>query len=111
MMIILRLLLNGLAVYFTDLLLNGVQVSDFLTALLVAVVLGIANLILKPILVLLTLPITLVTLGLFTFVINAVIVLLVSNFVPGFHVDNFWWALAFSVVLSLINSVFNSLKK
>jgi len=111
MMIIVRLLLNGLAVFLADQLLSGIQVKDYLTDLIVAVVLGIANMILKPILTILTLPINMLTLGLFTFVINAVIVLLVSVVVPGFHVENFLWALLFSVVLSLINGFFSALAK
>jgi putative membrane protein len=111
MMIVLRLLLNGVAVFLTDQLLSGVQVKDFLTAILVAVVLGVVNTILKPILTLLTLPINLVTLGLFTFVINALLVLLVANIVPGFHVDGFLSALLFSIVFSLMNSVFNAISK
>ena len=110
-MIIVRLLLNGLAVFLTDQLLSGIQIKDYLTDLIVAVVLGIANMILKPILTILTLPINMLTLGLFTFVINAAIVLLVSAVVPGFHVANFLWALLFSVVLSLINGFFNALSK
>jgi putative membrane protein len=111
MTLIVRLLLNGVAVYIADLALTGVQVSNFLNALLVAVVLGIANFVLKPLLTILTLPINIATLGLFSFIINALIVLLVSNFISGFHVDNFWWALLFSVVLSVLNSAFNSFTK
>lgn len=105
------LLVNGLAVFITAYILPGVNVENYLVALIVAVVLGIVNTILKPILVFLTLPVTILTLGLFIFVINALLILLVSNLMPGFTVDSFWWALAFSLVLSLVGSFLNSLAK
>jgi len=85
--------------------LNGVHVNDFWTALVFAVVLAVLNVFAKPLLILLTLPVTLITLGLFLFVINALIVLLASKFVHGFRIDNFWWGLLFSFLLSLIMSV------
>ena len=85
--------------------LTGVHVNDFWTALIFAVVLAVLNVFAKPILILLTLPVTLITLGLFLFVINACIVLLASKFVRGFRIDNFWWGLLFSFLLSLIMSV------
>jgi len=72
-------------------------------------VLSFLNVFLKPILVLLTLPFTIFTLGLFLLVINAGIILLTSSLVEGFHVDGFWWALLFSLILSLISSALNSL--
>ena len=84
--------------------LNGVHVDDFWTALIFVLVLAILNVIAKPILILLTLPVTILTLGLFLFVINALIVLLASKFVEGFSIDNFWWGLLFSLLLSLIMS-------
>ena len=89
----------------TAYVLPGVAVADFWTAIVVAVVLGVVNGVIKPIILVLTLPINIVTLGLFTLVINAGLVLLVSNFVPGFAVSGFWWALLFGLVLSLVNSV------
>ena len=85
--------------------LKGVQVDDFWTALIFAVVLAVLNVFAKPLLVILTLPVTLITLGLFLFVINALIVLLASRFVDGFRIANFWWGLLFSFLLSLIMSV------
>ncbi len=85
--------------------LNGVHVDDFWTALIFALVLAILNVIAKPILIILTLPVTLITLGLFLFVVNALIVLLASRFVEGFSIDNFWWGLLFSLLLSLIMSI------
>ena len=106
---ILRFLLSGLAVLLTSYLLPGVSVENFLYALLVAVVLSIVNVLVKPILVIFTIPITVLTLGLFLLVINALMILLVDAFTPGFSVDGFWWALAFSLILSLINGIFGGL--
>lgn len=85
--------------------LKGVHVDDFWTAIVFAVVLAVLNVFAKPLLIILTLPVTLITLGLFLFVINALIVLLASKFVEGFRIDNFWWGLLFSLLLSLIMSV------
>lgn len=109
MAILINWLLSALAIIAAAYILPGVHVQDFLTALVLAIVLGIINAILKPILVMLTLPITLVTLGLFTLVINALLVLLATLIVPGFQVDNFLWALLFSIVLSLVNAVLQQL--
>ena len=109
MNIILRFLLNGLAVLATAYLLPGVDVTNYQTALLTALVLSIANVIIKPLLILFTIPITVMTLGLFLLVINAIIILLVDYFVPGFDVKDFWWALAFSLIMSIFNSIINDL--
>ena len=108
---IVRFLLSGIAVLLTAYLLPGVHVEHYGYALLVAAVLSIANVIVKPILVIFTIPITILTLGLFLLVINAAIILLVDYFVPGFNVDGFWWALAFSLILSIFNSLFSDLMK
>jgi putative membrane protein len=111
MNLIIRFLLNGLAVVLTAYLLPGVSVEDYWTALIVALVLSIANVIVKPILIILTIPITVVTLGLFLLVINAMIILMVDYLVDGFFVDGFWWALLFSLILSLFNSMFGDIAK
>ena len=108
---IVKFLLNGLAVVLTAYLLPGVDVTDYWTALIVALVLTIANVIVKPILIVLTIPITIVTLGLFLLVINALIILMADYLVDGFYVDGFWWALLFSLILSLFNSLFGDLIK
>jgi putative membrane protein len=102
MQLIVRLLITGIAVFVASYILPGVQVDSFVTALIVAIVLGVINAFIKPILMILTLPITLVTLGLFTFVINALLVLLTDYVVPGFSVDNFFWALGFSIVVLMV---------
>lgn len=109
--IIVNILINGLAVFITGYVLSGVHIRDFLTAVIVAVILGIVNTIIRPIFILLTLPINILTLGLFTFFINALLVMLVASFVPGFQVDNFGWALIFSILLSIINLFFKQLKR
>jgi putative membrane protein len=88
-------------------ILPGVTVDDYLSALLVAVVLAFLNTIVKPILTILTIPITVVTLGLFLLVINAIIIIFASKLVNGFHVDGFFWALVFSIVLSLCTGILN----
>jgi putative membrane protein len=108
---LLRFLLTGLAVVLTAYLLPGVDVDGYGTALLVALVLAVANVVVKPVLVLLTIPVTVLTLGLFLLAINAIIILLVDYVVPGFEVDGFWWALFFSVILSLFNSLFADMTK
>ena len=84
---------------------DGVHIDTFWTAILLAIVLAILNAFIKPILILLTLPITLLTFGLFLFVINAVIILMAAKFVKGFEVDGFWWALLFSLLLSIVTSL------
>ncbi|MEK7165365.1 MAG: phage holin family protein [Patescibacteria group bacterium] len=110
MKFIANLLVSGIAVFISAYILPGITVDTFWTAIVVSVLLGIANAVLKPILILLTLPITILTLGLFTFVINAILVIFVSSIVPGFAVAGFWWALMFSLVLSLVNSFLNTLR-
>lgn len=111
MHVLLFLLVNSFAVFVTSYVLPGVQVESFLTAVIVAVVLGVLNVFIKPILIILTLPINILTFWLFTFVINAALVLLASAIVPGFKVNGFLWALAFSLVLSIVSSFLNSLAK
>ena len=108
---LIRFFLNGLAVLLTAYLLPGVSVTHYGYALLVALVLAIVNAIVKPVLVVLTIPITFVTFGLFLLVINALMILLVDWLIDGFTVDGFWWALGFSLILSLFNSLFNDLTK
>ena len=110
MNILLRWVINALAIMAAAYIVPGVFVGGFWAALVVALILGLLNVFLKPLLVLLTLPLTIVTLGLFIFVINALIVLLVGNIVPGFFVAGFWPALLFSLILTLINSFFGTLE-
>lgn len=109
---LIRFLLSGLAVLLAAYLLPGVDVRHYGYALLAAVIIALANVIVKPILVILTIPITVVTLGLFLLVINALIILLVDSLMgTSFEVDGFWWALAFSLILSIFNSLFTDVTK
>ena len=103
--ILVQIVVAGLAVIITAYILPGISVPDFLTAIVIAALLALLNLTIKPILIFLTIPITIFTLGLFLLVINAVIVLIAAEIVPGFIVDGFWWAVLFSLILSLINSL------
>jgi putative membrane protein len=89
--------------------LPGVKVDSFITAVIVALVLGLLNIFIKPILVLLTLPATVLTLGLFLLVINGIIILICDALVDGFHVSSFWTALLFSLLLSFCQAVVSSL--
>lgn len=107
MKILIHWVLSALAVVITAYLLPGIVIKSFFVALIVAVVLGFLNTIIRPILIVLTLPVNILTLGLFTFVINAGLVMLTSNLVWGFRVNGFWWALLFSLVLWLVNTVLN----
>lgn len=107
--VLLSLLLSTIAVFVTAHILPGAKVEGWGTALAVAIVLAIVNAFIRPLLLILTLPINILTLGLFTFVIMGLLVMLVSAIVPGFHVNGFWWALAFALVLAIINGFLNSL--
>ncbi len=106
------ILVNTLAVLAAAWILpNGIQIEDNWTALITALVIAILNALLKPIVVLLTIPFTIVTFGLFLLVINAGMILLADYFVDGFEVANFWYALLFSLILSILTSIVNKAKK
>nr|WP_321414424.1 phage holin family protein [uncultured Allomuricauda sp.] len=111
MKLILRLLLNALAVVILSYVLPGVGVDSMFTAIIVAVVLSLLNFLVKPILVIFTLPITILTLGLFLLVINAIIILLAANLIDGFQVTSFWWAVIFSLLLSFLQAILHSVLK
>ncbi|HCX22440.1 MAG: hypothetical protein CMB80_18805 [Flammeovirgaceae bacterium] len=102
---LIRILLSALAVVIAAYILPGVGVDGFFAAIIIAVVIALLNFILKPILVILTIPLTVLTLGLFLLVINAIIILIADSIIPGFYVDGFWWALIFSLVMSLTNTL------
>lgn len=106
---LIKLALTAGAVVLLANILPGVHVSGYWGAVIVALVLGFMRLLVKPFLILLTLPLTIMTLGLFLFVINGIIVLLASDLLDGFRVDGFWWAVLFSILLSGIQSFVNSL--
>ncbi|HET9947218.1 MAG TPA: phage holin family protein [Patescibacteria group bacterium] len=109
MNLLIKWLLSTAAVMIASFILPGVRVDGFWTAAVVAILLGVANMFIKPVLVLLSLPITILTLGLFMFILNGIIVLLVSAIVPGFKVDGLLWAIIFSIVVSLVGAFLGSL--
>ncbi|WP_436516171.1 phage holin family protein [Ekhidna sp. To15] len=111
MNILVKILLSSVAVIIASYLLPGVYVDGFVTAVIIAVLLSLLNVTVKPLLILLTIPLTIFTLGLFLLVINALIILMADSIVPGFEVQSFWWALIFSLLLSLINSLLSDLSK
>lgn len=109
MNLIIRLLVTAIVAFFLTKILSGVQIDSFSTALVFALILGILNLIVTPILKILGLPLTILTLGLFSLVINALVVLLAAKFVDGMSIDGFLWAFIFSIALSLITSLLNGI--
>src|SRR5882762_5539618 len=102
---LLRILITAIVAFGLSAVMNGIYIDTFWTAIVLSIVLAILNALLKPILIILTLPITILTFGLFLFVINAGIVLLAGRFVDGFRVDGFGWALLFSLLLSILTSI------
>lgn len=105
MQFLINLLVSGLAVFVSGRLITGVMIDGYGTSIVVALILGVVNAIIKPILVILTLPINVLTLGLFSLVINAVVIMIVDAIVPGFSVAGFGPALIFSIVLSVISMI------
>jgi len=111
MNILVKIFLSSIAVIIASYLLPGVVVDGFVTAIIVAVLLALLNSSVKPLLILFTIPLTVFTLGLFLLVINGLIILMADAIVPGFEVHGFWWALIFSLLLSLINALLTDLSK
>ena len=105
MRFLIRIIVIAAVSYGLAHVLPGIHINTFWTAIVFAVVLAILNIFVKPLIVLLTLPVTILTLGLFLFVINALVVLLASKFVNGISIASFGWALLFSLILSLVTSV------
>lgn len=111
MNLVLRILITAILVVVIAHFMPGVAVASFMTSVIVAVVLALLNAFIKPILILLTLPVTLVTFGLFLLVINALMILLCTKIVGGFHVESFWTAVFFSIILSISQSILYGLSK
>lgn len=109
MNLIIRLLVTAIVAYLLTWILPGVQFTGFSGAIIFAIVLGLLNLIVKPVLNILGLPLTIITLGLFTLVINAIIILIADYFIDSMEVDGFLWALIFSILLSIVSSLANSM--
>ena len=108
MKLILKLVFTALAVILISRLVPGVHLDTFSTAILVAIILAILNATLKPLLIILTIPITVITLGIFLLVINAIIISLTDYLIPGFRIDGFMLTLLFSLILSLMTTIFES---
>lgn len=106
---IIRLLITAVVAFGLTYVLNGVHIDSFTTAIVFAIILGILNLIVKPVLSILGLPLTILTLGLFSLVINAAVVYLAVYFIDGMKIDGFGWALIFSIALSLITSLLDGI--
>lgn len=106
-----RWLINSLALFLTAQVIKDFTIDNFLSAFVAALMLGIINAIIRPIVVFFTLPINILTLGLFTFVINGLMILLVSKTVEGFQVTSFWSAMVGSIILTVISSVLSFLIK
>lgn len=104
--LIIKLLVNAIAVFAFGYMLRGVHVKSFGTSLLVAILLALVNAFIRPIVLFLTLPFTIITFGLFILVVNTLMVMLVDWILDGFKVESFWWALLFSVLMSLVNLLF-----
>ncbi len=111
MQILINWIVSAMVVFAVAYVLPGVVVENFTSALVAALVLGIINAFLKPVLLILTLPINILTLGLFTLVVNAILILLVSRIVPGFTVNSFLSAFIFGIILSIANAFVNHLYK
>ncbi|GGG65644.1 MULTISPECIES: phage holin family protein [Epilithonimonas] len=106
---IIRLLITAISAFLLSKILTGVHFDTFGSTIIFAIVLGILNVFVKPILSILSLPITIITLGLFSFVINALMILLTDYFMDSMQVDGFLWALLFSILLSLVTSAFSTI--
>lgn len=113
MQFVIQIVISTLAVLITAFLLSGVQIEDnsFFTAVIVAAVLSFLNAVIKPLMILLTIPITVMTMGIFLLAINAFMIQLTANLVDGFSVASFWSALWFSLILSIVTSILEGIKR
>ncbi len=109
MRILLVWILNAVALWLVKSVLAGVHVDDELTAFIAAIVLGLVNAVIKPVLIVLTLPVTVLTLGLFLLVLNGLLFWGVASILPGFNVDGFWWGVAGAFLYSLLTWAFSAL--
>lgn len=106
-MLIIKWVFLAISIMFIAWIIPGIEISNFATALITAIVMGITNLVIRPIILILTLPITILTLGLFALVINAAMFSFASYVVPGFEVESFWAALFGSIIFSIISTSIN----
>ena len=111
MKLIIKLLINAALVVLLAKLLSGVSVDSYGTAVIVAIVIALLNLSVKPLLVILTLPVTLLTLGLFLLIINGIVIWMAHKLVDGFEISSFWIGILFSILLTVLQSIVNSILK
>ena len=109
MALLLVWILNAISLLIVAYLLPGITVASFGSALIAALVLGLLNTLVKPVLILLTLPITVVTLGLFLLVVNALVFWFAGTILSGFRVEGFWWAMLGALVYSIVSGLFSGL--
>ncbi len=107
MKLLLKWLIMAVSIIVAAYFIPGVRVGSFMSAVWVALFLGVVNVLVRPILILITLPINVLTLGFFTFVINAALILFASSVIKGFDVNGFWWAILYGIVLSIVNYLLN----
>lgn len=100
-----NLLVNTVSIFVVSYILSGVQIDSFVTALIVAVVMAVLNVTLKPLLFIITIPLTVLTFGLFLLVLNVMVLYAAAYMIDGFHIASFWWALLFSFLVSFVNGV------
>lgn len=108
--VIIRLLILAVAIFVASYIIPGVTIDSFLSLVIVSVVLGAINTFVKPVLVILTFPLTIITLGIFLLLLNGVLILIVGNIVPGFQVDSLFAAILFSIVVSIVSSLLSHFK-
>lgn len=109
--LIAALLINTVSIFAVSYILSGIQVDGFMTALIIAVVMAVLNVTLKPLLFVITIPITVITFGLFLLVLNVIVLYVAAHFIDGFQIAGFWWALLFSLLVSFVNSILFGLGK
>lgn len=106
-----NLIVNTLSVFVVSYILPGIEIDSFITALIIAIVLAVFNVTLKPFLIIITIPFTLVTFGLFLLVINVIVLYAAEALIDGFNIASFWWALLFSILVSIVNGILFGLGK
>ena len=99
------LIVNTISIFAVSYILSGIEIDSFVTALILAVVMAVLNATLKPFLILITIPLTIITFGLFLLVVNVLVLYAADYLIDGFHIAGFWWALAFSLLVSFVNSI------
>lgn len=100
-----NLLINTLSIFAVSYVLSGIQVDSLVIALILAVVMAVLNVTVKPLLILITIPLTIVTFGLFLLVVNVLVLYVAEALIDGFAIAGFWWALAFSLLVTFVNSI------